>query len=152
MDNRFYFVIWQPPPIITVALKVLMHCEACAQVLKKKIGKIKGKLQLCKDSSATSPFTFANQWIIIKQPSWNIRVEKPKPKERIYVQFRYNHNNFSKIIKHFGRFKPERVKLGGHIILKLNMILLCRKPIIRHPTLSMIFLFFPRAPIKEWIR
>ncbi|XP_051128529.1 heavy metal-associated isoprenylated plant protein 7-like [Andrographis paniculata] len=32
----------EPPAPITVVLKVQMHCEACAQALQKKIGKIKG--------------------------------------------------------------------------------------------------------------
>ncbi|KAG7959609.1 hypothetical protein I3843_10G078600 [Carya illinoinensis] len=32
----------QPPAVITVVLKVRMHCEACAQVLQKQIRKIKG--------------------------------------------------------------------------------------------------------------
>ncbi|XP_043693206.1 heavy metal-associated isoprenylated plant protein 7-like [Telopea speciosissima] len=32
----------EPPPVITVNLKVHMHCEACAQVLQKRIGKIEG--------------------------------------------------------------------------------------------------------------
>ncbi|KAL7130458.1 hypothetical protein ABFS83_13G135600 [Erythranthe nasuta] len=32
----------EPPPVITVVLKVRMHCEACAQVLEKRIRKVKG--------------------------------------------------------------------------------------------------------------
>ncbi|KAL8461676.1 hypothetical protein ACS0TY_032965 [Phlomoides rotata] len=32
----------QPPAVITVVLKVGMHCEACAQVLQKRIRKIQG--------------------------------------------------------------------------------------------------------------
>ncbi|KAL6520462.1 hypothetical protein OROHE_017050 [Orobanche hederae] len=32
----------EPPAIITVVLKIRMHCEACAQALQKRIGKIKG--------------------------------------------------------------------------------------------------------------
>ncbi|KAI3456582.1 hypothetical protein Pfo_013245 [Paulownia fortunei] len=32
----------EPPAVITVVLKVRMHCEACAQVLQKRIGKVKG--------------------------------------------------------------------------------------------------------------
>nr|GMD87282.1 2-dehydro-3-deoxyphosphooctonate aldolase 1 [Ipomoea batatas] len=32
----------EPPPVATVVLKVQMHCEACAQVLQKRIKKIKG--------------------------------------------------------------------------------------------------------------
>ncbi|KAG4931883.1 Heavy metal-associated isoprenylated plant protein 7 [Glycine soja] len=31
-----------PPPVVTVVLKVRMHCEACAQVIQKRIRKIKG--------------------------------------------------------------------------------------------------------------
>lgn len=41
-----YFVCFftpQPPAVITVVLKVGMHCEACAQVLQKRIRKIRGK-------------------------------------------------------------------------------------------------------------
>ncbi|KHG04831.1 superoxide dismutase 1 copper chaperone [Gossypium arboreum] len=33
---------WGPPAAITVVLKVHMHCEACAQVLRKRIRKIPG--------------------------------------------------------------------------------------------------------------
>ncbi|RDY00335.1 Heavy metal-associated isoprenylated plant protein 8, partial [Mucuna pruriens] len=32
----------EPPPVVTVVLKVGMHCEACAQVIQKRIRKIKG--------------------------------------------------------------------------------------------------------------
>ncbi|KAM7272969.1 hypothetical protein ACFE04_027633 [Oxalis oulophora] len=32
----------EPPPVITVVLKVHMHCEACAQEIKKRILKMKG--------------------------------------------------------------------------------------------------------------
>ncbi|XP_057765083.1 heavy metal-associated isoprenylated plant protein 7-like [Salvia miltiorrhiza] len=32
----------EPPAVITVVLKVRMHCEACAQVLQKRIGKVQG--------------------------------------------------------------------------------------------------------------
>ncbi|KAL5769347.1 hypothetical protein ACOSQ2_016130 [Xanthoceras sorbifolium] len=32
----------EPPAVITVVLKVRMHCEACAQVLQKRIRKIQG--------------------------------------------------------------------------------------------------------------
>ncbi|KAI4298816.1 hypothetical protein L6164_032333 [Bauhinia variegata] len=32
----------EPPPVVTVVLKVRMHCEACAQVIQKRIRKIKG--------------------------------------------------------------------------------------------------------------
>ncbi|KAF5943475.1 hypothetical protein HYC85_017552 [Camellia sinensis] len=32
----------QPPAVVTVVLKVGMHCEACAQVLQKRIRKIPG--------------------------------------------------------------------------------------------------------------
>ncbi|XP_023003376.1 heavy metal-associated isoprenylated plant protein 7-like isoform X1 [Cucurbita maxima] len=31
-----------PPPVVTVVLQVQMHCEACAQGLRKRIRKIKG--------------------------------------------------------------------------------------------------------------
>ncbi|KAL5163695.1 Heavy metal-associated isoprenylated plant protein 8 [Glycine soja] len=32
----------EPPPVVTVVLKVRMHCEPCAQVIQKRIRKIKG--------------------------------------------------------------------------------------------------------------
>ncbi|KAK6917872.1 Heavy metal-associated domain, HMA, partial [Dillenia turbinata] len=32
----------EPPAVVTVVLKVWMHCEACAQVLQKRIRKIQG--------------------------------------------------------------------------------------------------------------
>ncbi|XP_076921543.1 heavy metal-associated isoprenylated plant protein 7-like [Bidens hawaiensis] len=32
----------EPPPVITIALKMSMHCDACAQRLQKRILKIKG--------------------------------------------------------------------------------------------------------------
>ncbi|XP_025886405.1 heavy metal-associated isoprenylated plant protein 7-like isoform X2 [Solanum lycopersicum] len=32
----------EPPPVITVKMTVQMHCEACAQVLQKRIRKIQG--------------------------------------------------------------------------------------------------------------
>ncbi|GAV89447.1 HMA domain-containing protein [Cephalotus follicularis] len=32
----------EPPPVITVVLKVHMHCEACAQEIKKRIMRMKG--------------------------------------------------------------------------------------------------------------
>ena len=34
----------QPPAVITVVLKIRMHCEACAQVIQKRIRKIQGTL------------------------------------------------------------------------------------------------------------
>ncbi|KAK3010033.1 hypothetical protein RJ639_010996 [Escallonia herrerae] len=34
--------VMQPPAAITVVLKVAMHCDACAQVLQKRIRKIQG--------------------------------------------------------------------------------------------------------------
>lgn len=37
-------VLWQPPPIVKVVLQVYMHCEACAQLLRKRIRKMKGAL------------------------------------------------------------------------------------------------------------
>ncbi|KAJ0539917.1 putative heavy metal-associated isoprenylated plant protein/8/17/18/19 [Helianthus annuus] len=33
-----------PPPVITVVLKVHMHCEACAQEIRKRILRMKGNL------------------------------------------------------------------------------------------------------------
>lgn len=48
--NAMYTILYvhvlvhaQPPAVITVVLRVRMHCEACAQVLQKRVGKIKGK-------------------------------------------------------------------------------------------------------------
>ncbi|XP_027367402.1 heavy metal-associated isoprenylated plant protein 7-like [Abrus precatorius] len=32
----------EPPPVVTVVLNVRMHCEACAQVIQKRIRKIQG--------------------------------------------------------------------------------------------------------------
>jgi hypothetical protein len=32
----------QPPPVVTTVLKIRMHCDACAQVIQKRIRKIKG--------------------------------------------------------------------------------------------------------------
>ncbi|KAM7262987.1 hypothetical protein ACFE04_000670 [Oxalis oulophora] len=32
----------EPPPVVTVVLKVRMHCDACAHVLQKRIRKMKG--------------------------------------------------------------------------------------------------------------
>ncbi|KAK1395448.1 Copper-binding family protein [Heracleum sosnowskyi] len=32
----------EPPPVITLVLKIGMHCEACSQLLQKRIRKIKG--------------------------------------------------------------------------------------------------------------
>ncbi|XP_039060013.1 heavy metal-associated isoprenylated plant protein 7-like [Hibiscus syriacus] len=40
-DELICDTYWQPPAVITVALKVGMHCEACAQVLRKRIRRIK---------------------------------------------------------------------------------------------------------------
>jgi copper chaperone CopZ len=36
----------QKPTAVSVVLKVHMHCEACAQVIKKKILKMKGTVSL----------------------------------------------------------------------------------------------------------
>lgn len=38
---HFYVVVWQPQ-IVKVVLKVHMHCEACAQGIKKRIQRMKG--------------------------------------------------------------------------------------------------------------
>lgn len=32
----------EPPPVVTIVLKIRMHCDACAQVIQKRIRKIKG--------------------------------------------------------------------------------------------------------------
>ncbi|KAF5474982.1 hypothetical protein F2P56_006833 [Juglans regia] len=37
----------EPPAVVTVVLKVRMHCEACAQVLQKRIRKIQGTYVHC---------------------------------------------------------------------------------------------------------
>lgn len=34
--------LWLQPQVITVVLKVHMHCEACAQEIKKRIERMKG--------------------------------------------------------------------------------------------------------------
>ncbi|CAL0301087.1 unnamed protein product [Lupinus luteus] len=47
-----------PPPVVTVVLKVGMHCEACAQVIQKKIRKIKGVESVETD--------FGNDQVIVK--------------------------------------------------------------------------------------
>ncbi|MED6121315.1 hypothetical protein PIB30_028935, partial [Stylosanthes scabra] len=36
------FMLLQPPPVVTIVLKVRMHCEACAQGIQKRIRKIQG--------------------------------------------------------------------------------------------------------------
>ncbi|XP_042477845.1 heavy metal-associated isoprenylated plant protein 7-like [Macadamia integrifolia] len=41
----------EPPPVVTVTLKVYMHCEACAQVLQKRIRKIEGVESVATDVS-----------------------------------------------------------------------------------------------------
>ncbi|KAL2495628.1 Heavy metal transport/detoxification superfamily protein [Forsythia ovata] len=48
----------EPPAVITVVLKVRMHCEACAQVLQKRIGKVKGVESVTTD--------LANDQVIVK--------------------------------------------------------------------------------------
>ncbi|KAL1559991.1 heavy metal-associated isoprenylated plant protein 7-like [Salvia divinorum] len=48
----------QPPPVITVVLKVRMHCEACAQGLQKRIGKVHGVESVTTD--------IANDRVIVK--------------------------------------------------------------------------------------
>ncbi|KAK7387660.1 hypothetical protein VNO78_22447 [Psophocarpus tetragonolobus] len=39
----------EPPPVVTVVLKVRMHCEACAQVIQKRIRKIEVETDLAND-------------------------------------------------------------------------------------------------------
>ncbi|CAI9783988.1 unnamed protein product [Fraxinus pennsylvanica] len=48
----------EPPAVVTVVLKVRMHCEACAQVLQKRIGKVKGVESVTTD--------LANDHVIVK--------------------------------------------------------------------------------------
>ncbi|KAK4484991.1 hypothetical protein RD792_007598 [Penstemon davidsonii] len=48
----------EPPAVITVVLKVRMHCDACAQVLQKRIRKIKGVESVTPD--------IANDQVIVK--------------------------------------------------------------------------------------
>jgi copper chaperone CopZ len=47
----------QKPTAVSVVLKVYMHCEACAQVIKKKILKMKGTVLLPPAGVAFSLFT-----------------------------------------------------------------------------------------------
>lgn len=51
--NGIWFPAAQPPQVITVVLKVHMHCEACAQHIKKGIQKMKGVTLICLDSRFT---------------------------------------------------------------------------------------------------
>lgn len=46
LSHGFVWIVCQPPPVVTVVLKVRMHCEACAQVIQKRIRKIKGTISL----------------------------------------------------------------------------------------------------------
>ncbi|KAA0025577.1 heavy metal-associated isoprenylated plant protein 3-like [Cucumis melo var. makuwa] len=39
---KFFLQVPPPPAVVTVVLNVQMHCEACAQVLRKRIRKFKG--------------------------------------------------------------------------------------------------------------
>ncbi|KAF8391674.1 hypothetical protein HHK36_023981 [Tetracentron sinense] len=48
----------KPPPVITVTLKVSMHCEACAQVLQKRIRKAEGVESVVTDH--------ANDQVVVK--------------------------------------------------------------------------------------
>ncbi|CAA2986793.1 heavy metal-associated isoprenylated plant 7-like isoform X1 [Olea europaea subsp. europaea] len=48
----------EPPAVVTVVLKVRMHCEACAQVLQKRIRKVKGVESVTTD--------LANNHVIVK--------------------------------------------------------------------------------------
>ncbi|CAI9087126.1 OLC1v1021119C2 [Oldenlandia corymbosa var. corymbosa] len=48
----------EPPAVVTVVLKVQMHCDACAQVLQKRIRKIKGVESVTTD--------LANNQVIVK--------------------------------------------------------------------------------------
>ncbi|XP_059624822.1 heavy metal-associated isoprenylated plant protein 7-like isoform X2 [Cornus florida] len=48
----------EPPPVITVTLKVGMHCDACAQVIQKRIRKIQGVESVTTD--------LANDQVIVK--------------------------------------------------------------------------------------
>jgi hypothetical protein len=38
------FCFGQKPTVVAVVLKMHMHCEACAQVIRKKILKMKGTI------------------------------------------------------------------------------------------------------------
>jgi copper chaperone CopZ len=44
------------PPVIAVVLKVHMHCEACAQAIKKRILKMKGEELMAAIKSLKSSF------------------------------------------------------------------------------------------------
>lgn len=48
----------QPPAVITVVLNIQMHCEACAQVLQKRIRKVKGVESVTTD--------VANNQVVVK--------------------------------------------------------------------------------------
>ncbi|KAK6124760.1 hypothetical protein DH2020_041494 [Rehmannia glutinosa] len=48
----------KPPAVVTIVLEVRMHCEACAQVLQKRIGKVKGVESVTTD--------FANDRVTVK--------------------------------------------------------------------------------------
>ncbi|KAK4588638.1 hypothetical protein RGQ29_019593 [Quercus rubra] len=48
----------EPPAVVTVVLKVPMHCEACAQVLQRRIRKIKGVESVSTD--------LANDQVVVK--------------------------------------------------------------------------------------
>ncbi|KAL3521815.1 hypothetical protein ACH5RR_014649 [Cinchona calisaya] len=48
----------EPPAVVTVVLNVQMHCEACAQVLQKRIRKVQGVESVTTD--------FANNQVIVK--------------------------------------------------------------------------------------
>ncbi|KAJ1428648.1 Heavy metal-associated domain, HMA [Sesbania bispinosa] len=36
-DSNLFSLAFMPPPVVTVILKIRMHCEACAQVIQKRI-------------------------------------------------------------------------------------------------------------------
>jgi hypothetical protein len=40
---RIFFFMVLKPPVLAVLLKVHMHCEACAQGIRKRILKMKGR-------------------------------------------------------------------------------------------------------------
>ncbi|PWZ40219.1 Heavy metal-associated isoprenylated plant protein 7 [Zea mays] len=49
-EENVFFSFFSPckPPVIAVVLKVHMHCEACAQGIRKRILKMKGRRAICR--------------------------------------------------------------------------------------------------------
>lgn len=56
----FPFSCFQIPVVVVVTLKVHMHCEACAQGLKKRIRRMKGKRKTQMGSNRVDQFSVEN--------------------------------------------------------------------------------------------